>query len=90
MRKGQEIEWVGAVEGRFVSKIPAPKIEILFTLWVAKQKIELWMGDTGIYLSLACAEAATFVLSFVFFLQNTPSRLIREQDRPAQRTGGPA
>jgi Na+-driven multidrug efflux pump len=39
--------------------------------------LPIWLGDTGIYLSLALAEAFTFVLSLTFFVLNRPARLIR-------------
>jgi Na+-driven multidrug efflux pump len=39
--------------------------------------LPIWLGDTGIYLTLPLAEAFTFVLSLTFFVQNMPGRLIR-------------
>jgi len=39
--------------------------------------LPIWLGDTGIYLTLPLAEAFTFVLSLIFFVQNMPGRLIR-------------
>jgi Na+-driven multidrug efflux pump len=41
--------------------------------------LPIWLGDTGIYLTLTLAEAFTFVLSLVFFVQNTPARLVQAQ-----------
>ncbi len=39
--------------------------------------LPIWLGDTGIYLSLTLAEALTFVVSLTFFVQNMPARLVR-------------
>jgi putative MATE family efflux protein len=39
--------------------------------------LPIWLGDTGIYLTLPLAEAFTFVLSLTFFVQNMPARLVR-------------
>ena len=39
--------------------------------------LPIWLGDTGIYLSLTLSEAFTFVVSLTFFVQNMPARLVR-------------
>jgi Na+-driven multidrug efflux pump len=39
--------------------------------------LPIWLGDIGIYLSLTLAEALTFVLSLIFFVQNMPARLVQ-------------
>ena len=39
-REGRKIIGVVPVERYFVSKIPAPELEILFLLWVTDQKVE--------------------------------------------------
>lgn len=47
--------------------------------------LPIWLGDIGIYSSLALAEAFTFVLSLTFLVQNTPARLVQAQPVPAPR-----
>jgi putative MATE family efflux protein len=43
--------------------------------------LPMWLGDTGIYLSLPLAEAVAFAASLLFFMQNTPSRVIQAERR---------
>jgi Na+-driven multidrug efflux pump len=41
--------------------------------------LPMWLGDTGIYLSLPLAEAVAFAASVLFVMQNTPSRVIQAE-----------
>ena len=43
--------------------------------------LPMWLGDAGIYLSLPLAEAVAFAASVLFFMQNTPSRVIQAERR---------
>jgi putative MATE family efflux protein len=42
--------------------------------------LPMWLGDAGIYLSLPLAEVCTFVVSVIFVIQNSPSKLVAELD----------
>ena len=47
--------------------------------------LPIWLCGTGIYSSLTLAEAFTFVLSLIFFVQNMSARLVQAQPDPALR-----
>jgi len=42
--------------------------------------LPVWLGDTGIYISIPLAEALTFILALVLVVRNPPSQIIRSTE----------